>query len=247
MKYINSICIGIYLTYRCNLSCDRCYQLANRILWIDSDISLDDLLIGSHVLKKHNLSTHGTIRVIGGEPTLHPDLVSCVRIIKDEWISEKSHAVLCTNGTVKFDEKSVGLRIRYSKPGPRKFQDQRTVLISPFDLGYVPVLGSFNVCDLARRCGRVFDTYGFTFCPYAGTLGQILRIDPYHKSPILMGFPEFCQHCVWSLSNKDRQYIYSLVQAGKVEYPSKSYKEGLARLHGTPFKFRKFQERLNDN
>lgn len=65
--------IQFYPTLRCNRSCDFCF---NRSLPVAGDMSSVDFRSMLGVLKRVSVRT---IDILGGEPTLHPDIVAFVR------------------------------------------------------------------------------------------------------------------------------------------------------------------------
>lgn len=65
--------IQLYITTRCNQSCDFCF---NRSLAKTDDLSFDDYKQMVGILKR--IGTR-TIDILGGEPTLHPDLMRIIR------------------------------------------------------------------------------------------------------------------------------------------------------------------------
>jgi radical SAM protein with 4Fe4S-binding SPASM domain len=81
--------IQFYPTLRCNLSCDFCF---NRSLSRMQDMTLDDFIVMLDVLKRTLVKT---IDIIGGEPTLHPDMVSFI----EQAVSQGLSVNLSSNGT----------------------------------------------------------------------------------------------------------------------------------------------------
>ena len=111
------------------------------------------------------------------------------------------------------------------------------------DLGLQPIFGFTRPCRIMIKCGRLFDAFGFSFCPNAGIRGRILRIDPYQPRPVLLGYPSMCQHCIFTLPTNQRTKLWQAVKDGKIEHPTKTYREGLERALEEPVKFKRFQER----
>lgn len=230
----------INLTYRCNLSCKWCISFIDNIPFEDSDITIEDLKIGGELVKQYGVQD-GWLRVSGGESLLHPEVKECCRVIKEFWNGSKK--TLFTNGIISVP-KGLGIRYIVSPPGIGKKTQHTPPMISPADLGIEPVLGFTRSCAMQSKCGRLFDAFGFSFCPYAGCIGRILKIDPYQSRPILMGLPSMCEHCLWSLSKVDRLRLSEDVKNGRLEYPTKTFREGVERHKEEPIKYKKFQERI---
>ena len=64
--------IQFYPTFRCNQSCDFCF---NRAMPAVPDMTFEHFRAMLHVLKQRSVQT---IDIIGGEPTLHRDIVAFV-------------------------------------------------------------------------------------------------------------------------------------------------------------------------
>jgi len=88
-----SIC-EINIVDHCNLRCTDCDHAAPAVAprIAKSDIVLRDLLLLSKSYKAESL------KIIGGEPLLHPDLPSIVHAVRESGIC--NHVVLVTNGTL---------------------------------------------------------------------------------------------------------------------------------------------------
>ncbi|HSB32890.1 MAG TPA: radical SAM protein [Nitrospirota bacterium] len=81
--------IQFYPTLRCNKACDFCF---NRSMPFAEDMALSDFLKMLEVLERTPVET---IDIIGGEPTLHPDIVSFIARARDRGFSVN----ISTNGT----------------------------------------------------------------------------------------------------------------------------------------------------
>jgi radical SAM protein with 4Fe4S-binding SPASM domain len=81
--------IQFYPTLRCNQSCDFCF---NRSMPFVPDMSLRDYEVMLNVLTKLSVKT---LDIIGGEPTLHPDIVQLVRKAEQSGLSVN----ISSNGT----------------------------------------------------------------------------------------------------------------------------------------------------
>ena len=234
----------IHLTYRCNLNCEYCVQFVDKLKYDeDTDITIRDLVDSARILKFYNIQI-SLLRITGGEPTLHPLLKECCEVIANKWESHLN--VVFSNGQIPV-QKIKGMHYSISEIGDIKKVNHKPPMISPFDLGIEPVFGFTIPCTQMNRCGRLFDTYGFSYCASAGSIGRLIGIDPYHSKPVMLGIPEMCQHCPWSLSKSVRVDLAEKVKEGKIKYPTNTYREGLERQLDDPFFFKKFIDRTNNN
>lgn len=85
--------LSIETNFTCNLNCRACYNLNKDYVKSLEQIKAEILI----ALEKRNLET---ITVIGGEPTLHPDLPEVVRFIRKKGV----HCQILTNGIVYMDD-----------------------------------------------------------------------------------------------------------------------------------------------
>ena len=92
--------------YTCNRRCVLCYNQSREIVkpleQIRSEVD--------QALKKRNLET---ISILGGEPTLHPDLPAIVRYVKSQHV----FCQVLTNGIVLFRDERDGLLNRLAEAG----------------------------------------------------------------------------------------------------------------------------------
>jgi len=236
-----SVRFQINLTYRCNLKCKYCILHLDKLGWTeDSDITLEDLELGAKLVKKYNVQG-GWLRVSGGEPTLHPKFRECCEVVFNNWGGYKK--TVFTNGVNTYP-RGIKLNRIVSPPGSYKKVAHSPTMISPADLGIEPAVGFLYPCSQSTRCGRVFDTYGFSYCPNAGAMGRLFDIDPYQSKPVVLGLPDMCQHCLWSISKPIRKSLMNKAVSGKIDYPTKTYREGLERQLDKPTFFKKFKDRV---
>jgi len=229
---------GIALTYECNSSCKWCNRFLDKQPWPDSTMCVEDLHKGWEEVQKCGWEVI-KVRVTGGEPLLHPQFLECMKVIRDKWDTHPTRRV------------PVFTSIPPSIPPP-KFSWRYKVsthvhqppMISPSDLGLEPIYGGGLECKRQHGCGRLFDAYGFSFCMFAAPIGRLLHIDPYSPTPVLQGMKEICRHCPWSMGVKSAFHLFKKVVDGKMEYPTRTYREALERCETDgPLVMAKFGER----
>jgi hypothetical protein len=236
----------IPVMYRCNLKCDMCNRLIDLFPWSDSDVTVRDVRMAGRCVKASRIRVV-SIKVSGGEPMLHPDLLRIVMELR-KWKNEPFKMEVCTNGVTKHsfgrirklarvrrsppDEKSGDNFVRYHKP----------VLISPVDLGLEGKMT--KGCGVLHRCGRVFDAFGFTFCHRAGPLGRILHVDPYRFEPVLEKDDALCRHCIVSMPKVLRYRLWKEAREGGLKWPTPTFARALDRCKESgPMEFRKWRSR----
>lgn len=234
---------GIAPTYRCNLHCSMCNRWIDKFPWQDDcDLEAEDVREAGRMLKEAGLKVN-KVRMTGGEPTLHPQLAEICDVVASEWGIARCTAVL-TNGTTK-GRRPLKINARYkdidSKVGFVK--NHRPFSISPSDLGLRGDYGTKWPCEQQTGCGRLFDAFGFSFCVIAGSLGRLLRIDPYSRTPVLKGDPEICKHCLFSLGRKQRWRIWGRWMEGQQEAVTETYRSAEERFRQLPFQFKRWRER----
>jgi len=230
----------IVFTYSCNMACQYCDRYVDSLPWPNTDITKEDLRLGLEVVKKSRVHIK-QCRITGGEPKVHPSFEELAKYVLETWGDKgRIRTSVSTNMVLKNPR---GLGVRWQKY-PMAEKNHVPVMISPYDLGKHPVRGYTTYCRVQCRCGRLFDKFGFASCPYAGPIGRVLGIDPYQSMPVLYGRPDICRHCVHSLDRWDRLKIYKDALAGKIEFPTKTFREGLERFKAEPTEFKTFQERV---
>lgn len=229
-----------HFTYDCNLSCKMCDRFIDVVKWDDTNMVVEDIIEGARMCLRSHVNAVW-VKVAGGEPLVHPQFYSLCEAIKEHWIHTRRTKFTVASNAVIALKKNHNLRVRMSAPKEKYHQP---VMISPKDLGINPVLGYVRMCKTILRCGRMFDTFGFTSCAYAGVIGRMINYDPYSERPIMFGDIRICEHCPMSVSFKTREKLRKKVAKGELEYPTKTYREGTERLRDDPITFTKFQERL---
>lgn len=229
---------GVVPTYRCNMKCDMCNRGIDKFPWQKSDLTVEDVKEAGEMLIATGLKVN-KVRITGGEPTLHPQLKEICDVVRDVWQIQRMTAVL-TNGSTK-ESRPRKIWARYKADVVEKMH--RPYSISPADLGLRGDYGTKFPCEQQTGCGRLFDGFGFSFCVLAGSIGRMLRIDPYSKTPMTDGDERICKHCLFSLKRSTRWGIWTAWKEGKQEAVSKTYQDAYAAFQLLPFKFKRWKDR----
>ena len=237
---------GVVPTYRCNQACKDCNRFLNLFPWPDSDLTSTDLAVAGEIVNAGSNKIN-RIRMTGGEPLMHKDIVELCRVVNVCWKPERC-LVVFSNGKIKRPDKK-SIRARWCVEDQKeKLKFHRPWMISPTDVGLNPRYGwSGRACFAQDGCGRLFDAFGFAPCVHAAPLGRLLRIDVYGGRPVTKGSFEMCKHCVCSVGRRQQWKLWKSAKEGEIEYPTRTYREAIARFRDEPYTYEKrFRERLRD-
>lgn len=230
-NYLNTI--ELDFTTFCNLNCVDCARGCDKFPSKDV-LSIED--VSTFVNYSIRLGKKWkSIGLLGGEPTLHPDLFGILDILwLYHYVFPDTNIWIMTNGiqgniirklTLWYPWLNVVTNIDHSY--------HHAFYISPTDLG---ILGSNNRCE-ALRCGVGLGPYGYTPC----VLGTFLhRVFGYTTIKYLQDidynvcqqlFPMYCQHCGWYLTDSDDK-----TKGKATEFPSGYMSETWRKLYNNQVK-----------
>lgn len=146
----------ILITLRCNARCLECNQYIDNRDWGDSwDLDMEDIRRFIHECSHHRIEH---IWISGGEPTLHPQLLSIWNAIKCANISKELR--LNSNGVIKAPEGIDSVEV--VRPADKKHV--------PF---YFPAGDRTGWCVSPAMCGFAFDKSGWFACASGATIARI--------------------------------------------------------------------------
>lgn len=93
------VVLNLELTYKCNLKCSHCYQTesSSELIKYNKDSYVDFFKIKKIIAIMENKFDNFTVCLSGGEPTLHPNFIEIINILKES--KKKIEIILMTNGT----------------------------------------------------------------------------------------------------------------------------------------------------
>jgi hypothetical protein len=169
--------VEIDITYRCNLKCNNCNRSCTQAP-SKTDMPLETIESFLNQSLSRGIKWQ-RIRILGGEPTLHPQLVSILQML----LAYKSmhnpgvRIVLCTNGAGKYVAKVLaklpeGVVIKSTAKARR----QR--LFRPFNLAPVDSVryrfADFTAgCRILSDCGLGLTPSGYYACAVAGGIDRV--------------------------------------------------------------------------
>ncbi len=206
--------LELHITYRCDLACFYCNRGCRIHTHHTPDLSLGHfnffLQSVPEPIKK--------IVLIGGEPTLHPDVIRfairSLEVAQTVQIYSNNHHPTA-RATLKALE-SIGVSVFEGTYKTESIQHgMQTMFISPRDLGIdrqIPC--SWAAC--AGHCGYSVDAYGITACSCGGAIDGLLRLGlrTWDWAPVLDGsqLKQLCRHCGANWNFKDEDLKDNLVE-----------------------------------
>ncbi|CAK0775507.1 Radical SAM protein [Gammaproteobacteria bacterium] len=173
--------LEIDITYACNLRCLNCNRSCRQAPTNDS-MTAEQIRKFISESVRHSVKWE-RIRVLGGEPTLHPDISEILRLLFEykQGYSPAMRLQLVTNG--------FGDRVREvlskvpedieientKKTSPRN--DFRPFNKAPRDSLLYLFADYTNGCWIPPRCGIGLTPYGYYTCAVAGAIDRILGYD----------------------------------------------------------------------
>lgn len=227
MRKIN---FELNITLRCNLSCPNCNRHCNlKPKWAkDSDITIEQLELFLDELRFGNIKAK-RIKVVGGEPLLHPHFVSIYWMLveaAEEGLIQKIK--IDTNGSIPHPPVGKHDLVKWSGRKPAKKAHLPT-LWSPTDLG-LPIT---YPCSMPHICGISLDNKGYLPCSHAigivRTFGwEHLYSDTFTKD---WDMKQICEHCVFAGPKEWRDLLckpLTQITADEKE-PTASWKKALEK------------------
>jgi hypothetical protein len=194
--------IEIDLTYDCNLKCLNCNRSCRQAS-SKEEMSVFQVKKFIDESVKSDRKWKG-IRIIGGEPTLHKNVVEIAKIISDyKKFSPKLSLRFATNGC---SNKNIVDMI------PSEFiieNSHKTTVsqyftpinLAPIDLAAFNSIDFRNACPITKLCGLGLTKYGYYHCAVAGAIDRVFGFDLGRKSLPAIGDQmikekrELCKYC----------------------------------------------------
>jgi hypothetical protein len=209
--------LEIHITYRCNLRCAHCHNLAGPAP-SNEDMPLaflQKMLDDSAEIKYpwEWLVLHG------GEPCLHPEfekVCAALKLYKDTH-NPAVNLKCTTNGYGPHNAEAMKLAVSYGleicdskKTGETpNIAYHAAVLSSPTDCGDPFSLG----CYQSSECGICFTPRGFYECSPAGAAWRVMGYEPMCKhvselteERLAEGFKVHCKHCGYARGSGGRDW-----------------------------------------
>lgn len=192
-------CIEIDITYRCNLHCFNCDRSCTQAI-DESDMELTQIRRFLE-LSEQNGHNWKRIRVLGGEPLMHPEIAAILNELNSYKIRHPSCLIqIYTNGLipVKISIPSGIILENTAKTSPVNRFDPYNV--APCDLNpkFVP-----KGCWITRDCGIGFNCNGFYICGAGAAIDRVFGFGVAADSPDTIdtqkqysALCKYCGHCL---------------------------------------------------
>lgn len=187
--------LEIPITHRCNLRCDGCSAYANYSL--KDEVSRDDLWEWVNVWKTR--ITPEFVRILGGEPFLHHELLPIIIDIRNTW--PKSTIEVCSNGLIIekhkiIDDiwkwmKKLNIRLHISiHADTKKYQDKISPVIDYLEETYKKYNIPMTYGDNVKNWSRFYK-------------GDGVNIEPFEDDNIFASYNKcHMAYCVNLVNNK---------------------------------------------
>lgn len=197
--------IEIYLNFICNLNCINC-DVSCRQAPGNEKVSIEQIKKFISESIENNVKWE-KIRIMGGEPTLHLDILEIINLIikyKREF-SKDTRVQLVTNGFGDFVNKIISklpndIELQNSMKTTEK-QNFNSFNIAPKDCLIFTFADYSNGCCLTVGPGIGLTPYGYYCCGVAGGIDRIIGLDmgrkkiPDPKDKMVDQFDTFCRYC----------------------------------------------------
>lgn len=178
--------VEIDITYRCNMHCANCNRSCTQ-----APAAIDMPVAQLEAFLKASTAAGvcwERIRLLGGEPTLHPDLPAILGLLEDYRTrrNPQLRLVLCTNGS--------GSRVRQALSAlpsavvvKNTYKTARSRLFRPFNRAPCDLrrygLADFSCgCRILEDCGLGLTPQGYYPCAIAGGIDRVFGFGLGHKS-----------------------------------------------------------------
>lgn len=193
--------VELNITLRCNQACANCNRLCH--LYPDRKEDIDPEAIAQWIAYlRVTGQTVNRVKVVGGEPLLHPQFRDIYCLLGEAVNSGEIKAVkVDTNGTLPIPSlpKYRGVRIGGRKP---RRKEHLPYLWSPMDLGeQIPR----HPCDMPRLCGFSLDNRGWLPCSPAIMIVRSFGLEHLYKRDMPTkpwGISDICRHCIHAMPDE---------------------------------------------
>jgi hypothetical protein len=175
------------ITYDCNLQCFNCIRSCQQAP------SKDHLTLGQiRTFLRESVDRRlawKRIRVMGGEPTLHPNFPDVIRMLVEyrEKCSPATCVQVCTNGYGRRVQEALRrlppeVSVLNTRKSSRFQENFLSFNVAPADLENHADADYANGCSIIQKCGFGLTPYGYYPCALAGGIDRIFGFDAGRKN-----------------------------------------------------------------
>jgi hypothetical protein len=223
------------ITLQCNMACPNCNRLCHVYRDRTEHMKLEQ--IQKFIDQIRNSDGVHKLKILGGEPLLHPQFAEVYNIIlpavKDGAIQQIK---IETNQTIPYPKVEEHKNITWHGRSQARKKHQ-PALWSPIDLGFK----TNPYCKQIGTCGFSLDKYGYLPCSLAIMISRLYGVTHLYRYELpteAWGLNELCKHCVFSMPKAWRHQYASkniLQHTEEDQTPTKSYKEAMERWDAEEF------------
>lgn len=197
--------IELNITFDCNLKCFNCNRSCRQAPE-EANMSVEQ--IEKFVKESQNYNRKWkTITVLGGEPTLHPDIFKILKLLISyrNQSGNKTTLRLCTNGfgsEVKNVLSKIPREIVINNTDKKSVRNRfYSFNVAPVDLEEYTKADCSNKCSITQACGLGLSRYGYYTCSHAAGIDRVFGFDigrkklPADGDEMLDQAVIFCRYC----------------------------------------------------
>ncbi len=208
--------LEIQILLACNWSCIACDQFSqfSKFSWVKKGtMTLEQIEHFCREMQAGNFY-FGRIRLVGGEPTIHPKFAEIVMTLHSQLVLSGNVGIIevVTNGS--HPEKIAPVRnlinrVRVSDDGDKQKHHTANLINTPASLGY-----EGKRCGQPEHCGWSLSYYGFAPCSSAAGIMRLRDLMPEHQRlelPQVKGteanwpkLQSLCNQCYHALRPEDK-------------------------------------------
>jgi len=206
-RYVPDIdLLEIDITWECNLHCQNCDRSCSQAPTTDR-MTVDQ--ISRFVEQSKEAGKHWRrLTVMGGEPTLHPDLLEILALLLEyrAGYAPDVEIVLASNGYGQEAKRLLlqvppGVVVRDGEKASPSIETFEPFNIAPIDVPEVADADFADGCWITAACGLGLSRYGFYPCGVAGGIARVFGLDialrrpPSTAEELRTALDQACRYC----------------------------------------------------
>lgn len=171
--------ITLIITYKCNLHCINCNANCSQA---PTDLSMSLNQVNKFINESiQNNYQWKKIRISGGEPTLHKDILEIVTLLLSykEQFSPNTQILINTNyysSLTKNILKQLPEKIKINSSSKTTNKNRfHPINLAPIDCLFYKYTNYSIGCEIIKNCGIALGPYGYYPCPYQSGFDRILQ------------------------------------------------------------------------
>lgn len=197
----------------CNWNCHACDQHSNMpgISYVKkSTMTMDQIGVFIEEMKENNAYI-GRIRVMGGEPTLHPKFYDMLKLLRTELVKNNHVGQLevITNGSksevINVCKEHID-KVRVSGEAAKQREHVANLAATPNSLGYAG-----KICSAPWHCGFSLNYYGYFPCSAGAGIARLHDIMKHQRLTLPLNgikdwpeLQELCNFCYHGLRQEHK-------------------------------------------